>query len=514
MVVSRGTGLNIFSLHPENPSQYLKKEFQFSREFENASPRCMTVDKNQLLWVGTRTNGLMAFEYNDDSLIKRYHFHSGNGLTDNFVTALACDSDNNILIGTQTGLDRLVRTNDGLHRIENITKSNNIFSYIGNVWTDTANNGFALTNEGAVLQLDAVKDVKRDFEPQLIIEELRVNGKALPQFPAPVQLTYLQRNISFSVAAPTFTDEKQIKYSYRLLGGDNSGWSDTTSVNEINLLNLSPGDYTLQVQSFFYSTPYTSKQVSFAFVIHPPWWQTWWFRAGIAIFGIANLVAGIRLYYRRKLQRQKMALEKQQAVERERTRIATDMHDDLGAGLSRIKFLSETIGIKKQKQEPIEDEITSIRNYSHEMIDKMGEIVWALNEKNDSLVDLLSYTRAFAVEYLSQNGIHVDVKTSEKIPDLFVNGEFRRNIYLTVKEALHNIVKHSQANRVTVCVETTNSLFISIHDNGSGFDEKNVRPFSNGISNMKKRIKSLNGHFEIKNTGGSTIILAVPLPTA
>jgi signal transduction histidine kinase len=83
-----------------------------------------------------------------------------------------------------------------------------------------------------------------------------------------------------------------------------------------------------------------------------------------------------------------------------------------------------------------------------------------------------------------------------------------------VKEALHNIVKHSQASCVTVCVETTNTLFISIHDNGLGFDEKNVRPFSNGISNMKKRIRSLNGHFEIKNTEGSTIILVVPLPTA
>ena len=93
-------------------------------------------------------------------------------------------------------------------------------------------------------------------------------------------------------------------------------------------------------------------------------------------------------------------LEKQQAIEKERTRIATDMHDDLGAGLSRIKFLSETIGIKKQQQQPIEEEISKIRDYTHEMIDKMGEIVWALNEKNDSLSDLLSYTRSYAVEYL------------------------------------------------------------------------------------------------------------------
>src|SRR5205085_3526471 len=138
---------------------------------------------------------------------------------------------------------------------------------------------------------------------------------------------------------------------------------------------------------------WSDKETSLAFVITAPWWKSWWAFTAIVILAIAILTGILRLYYREKfkkqLQRQKIILEKQQAVEKERTRIATDMHDDLGAGLSRIKFLSETIGIKKQKEEPIEDEISSIRNYSHEMIDKMGEIVWALNEKNDSLVDLL-----------------------------------------------------------------------------------------------------------------------------
>src|SRR5678815_6101301 len=112
-------------------------------------------------------------------------------------------------------------------------------------------------------------------------------------------------------------------------------------------------------------------------------WQTWWFRSVAGLLVIGLLIILFRFYYRRKLEKQMAILEKQQAIEKERTRIATDMHDDLGAGLSRIKFLSETIGIKKQQHEPIEDDITSIRQYSHEMIDKMGEIVWALNEKND-----------------------------------------------------------------------------------------------------------------------------------
>ena len=106
-------------------------------------------------------------------------------------------------------------------------------------------------------------------------------------------------------------------------------------------------------------------------------------------------------------------------------------------------------------------------------------------------------------------------KAVSKLPTkllLFVSGEFRRNVYLTVKEALHNIVKHSHATKVDIRVETGKHLMISIHDNGKGFDEKNIRPFSNGIPNMKKRIATLGGNLEIKNTDGSTVTLVVPLP--
>src|SRR5678815_884727 len=191
-------------------------------------------------------------------------------------------------------------------------------------------------------------------------------------------------------------------------------------------------------------------------------WQTWWFRsvAGVLIIGL--LITGFRFYYRRKLEKQMAVLEKRQAIEKERTRIATDMHADLGAGLSRIKFLSETIGIKKHQLLPIEEDINKIREYSHEMIDKMGEIVWALNEKNDSLTDLLSYTRSYTAEYLSQNGIRCTVDSPESLPAGLVSGEIRRNIFLTVKEALHNIVKHSQADNVWIDINPVSYTHLTL----------------------------------------------------
>lgn len=187
------------------------------------------------------------------------------------------------------------------------------------------------------------------------------------------------------------------------------------------------------------------------------------------------------------------------------------MHDDLGAGLSRIKFLSETISIKKQQHEPIEEDINKIRAYSHEMIDKMGEIVWALNEKNDTLSDLLSYTRVYAVEYLSQNNITCRVEFPDSFPAVFVSGEFRRNVFLTIKEALHNIVKHACATEAVFTISIGQQLSIRLQDNGRGFDKNNIRSFSNGLANMESRVREIGGHFEIIQNEGTLVNMLVPL---
>jgi signal transduction histidine kinase len=145
------------------------------------------------------------------------------------------------------------------------------------------------------------------------------------------------------------------------------------------------------------------------------------------------------------------------------------------------------------------------------MIDKMGEIVWALNEKNDSLSDLLSYTRSYAMEYLSQSGIRCSIDFPEVLPAAFVTGEFRRNIFLSVKEILHNIVKHAQANHVNIAIQINQSLCIDISDNGVGFDLTRIRPYSNGLINIRKRMKDIGGMMAIENIKGTMVKLKVPL---
>ncbi len=138
-------------------------------------------------------------------------------------------------------------------------------------------------------------------------------------------------------------------------------------------------------------------------------------------------------------------------------------------------------------------------------------MVWALNEKNDSLSDLMSYTRSYAAEYLMQAGIQCTVEAPGEFPCRFVSGEFRRNIYLTIKEALHNVVKHAAAERVNIRMEVGRELAITIQDDGIGFDGGRIRPFSNGLQNMQKRIRDIGGTLSIHSGPGTTLHLSVPL---
>jgi signal transduction histidine kinase len=204
-------------------------------------------------------------------------------------------------------------------------------------------------------------------------------------------------------------------------------------------------------------------------------------------------------------------LEKQKAIEQERTRIATDMHDDLGAGLSRIKFLSQSILNKKDNDEVVTAELEKITSFSDEMSEKMGEIIWALNEKNDTLADLIAYTRSYTMEYLANHHIECEADTPLHLPANFITGEMRRNIFLSVKECLHNIVKHAEASKVFFSVQLNGMMQIIIHDNGKGIDWNNQRAFSNGVENLKKRMKEIEGSVSFSNENGTKVLLTIPL---
>jgi signal transduction histidine kinase len=294
------------------------------------------------------------------------------------------------------------------------------------------------------------------------------------------------------------------------VGGSNTQGSDPSNNSTVSFIDLPPGNYRLDIKANFPAGRYPEQIISYKFSIAPAWWQTWWFRVMAVLIFVALLIIASRSYYRRKLERQKNFLEKQQAIEKERTRIATDMHDDLGAGLSRIKFLSQSM-LNKKKDEIMRPELEKINSFSDEMSEKMGEIIWALNEKNDTLADLIAYTRSYASEYLGSHDIICEASTPMNLPDTFITGEMRRNIFLSVKECLHNIVKHSGATRVYFSIDLHHHMQIIIHDNGKGIDWNNRRAFSNGIYNIEKRMKEIDGSVSILNENGVKVSLIVPV---
>ena len=325
-----------------------------------------------------------------------------------------------------------------------------------------------------------------------------------------LNLSSRQNTFSFDFSSISFSHTDECSFEYMLEGHDDN-WVKSGAAHYTRYSKIPPGTYLFKLRVLDNQGKISPYNKSLEIVVAKSFWQTNFFRALLVAFALLVGWLFLKWYSNEKVKKQMRQLEKLKAIEKERTRIATDMHDDLGAGLSRIKFLSETIGIKKQQQQPFEEDIIKIREYSHEMIDKMGEIVWALNEKNDSLVDLLSYIRVYTAGYLSQNGINCKIEMPDNSQPMFLSGEFRRNIYLTIKEALHNVVKHSQASSVTIAVTINDNLEISIADNGIGFDKSNIRPFSNGLTNMENRIKEISGNFSLLNEKGTVIKIIVPL---
>ena len=200
-------------------------------------------------------------------------------------------------------------------------------------------------------------------------------------------------------------------------------------------------------------------------------------------------------------------LEKQQAIVQERHRISADLHDDVGSGLSKITLLSELL--KTQAKTPENrKEAEKISATALELSSTISEIIWALNSNNDYLENMVAYIRRYAAEYFEDSPVRLKIVTEGKILPTPINGEHRRNIFYTVKEALHNIMKHAQATEAELrFVVVNNKLDVIISDNGKGIPDLKAIRFGNGIKNMRDRMKSISGDFRVERHHGTRIIL-------
>lgn len=221
------------------------------------------------------------------------------------------------------------------------------------------------------------------------------------------------------------------------------------------------------------------------------------------------LLLGLLIFNRFNLQKR---LEKQLAISEERKRISADMHDDLGSGLSKISLLSALVK-EDVTNRNAQVHLENISKSSINLVDKMGEIIWMLNSNYDKIEYLLIYIRKYAMEYFDSTEISCKVEFPEHIPNLEINSEIRRNIFLAVKESLHNVLKHSGAHLVTITVTINSTLLnVIIRDNGNGIDVVAITGKGNGLKNMKKRMEDIKSRFTVKNDNGTILEFNIPLP--
>ncbi|KIC90521.1 hypothetical protein HY58_11255 [Flavihumibacter sp. ZG627] len=465
-------------------------------------------DSQDNIWLALDGTGLMM--YNPQLKVARqYNLH--NGLLSNFVYALEFDNKGRLWIGTQKGLSCLLVAEN---RFINFTKEYGLPAEVFDekcIYYDSPNNSLWIGSGNTIIQLDPDTLLKYSRKNlPVYIDEMIVNGEKIVAAFDNIRLRPKQNNIMFSFAGINLSGNKNVEYNYRLLGADDE-WINNDAATTATYASLTPGKYTFTVRAKYKGDQqWFHLQQPIRFSIATPWYSTWWFFSLLALTGIGLIWIVVGNYYQRKMGKDKVMQEKNQAIEKERTRIATDMHDDFGASISRIKFLSEKIQLQKTGDPTLTNDLVKISTFSDEMAEKMGEIVWALNQRYDSLDDLISFSRSYASSYLQDKNITLHF-TADEYPETCINGETRRNIFLSLKECLHNVVKHSGATQVHIVIEKDGQLTVSIKDNGHGFNPAAVRPFANGLANIKNRMQNIGGNMQLDSTQGTVVYLTIPL---
>lgn len=514
-------GGGIFKYDGANITIYSEKEGLFSNIITS-----IIEDKDGSLWLGTQGAGVCRFDGTQFT-----YYTEKEGLSNNNVWSLIKDSTGRIWAGTDNGLNcfswegnKFIIYNYGLQdglkaldfNLNGVSTDNN-----NRLWWSTGKNILIKNlrdtipvNHASPVRLSYIEINDRYFDfrnlPDSMKKKIRLDAvMPFSNCPQNIALTYDQNFLRFHFYATDWAAPNKIKYSYRMKGISNS-WSRAAASGIADYRNLSYGDYTFEVRAIGQSQVW-SKPLSYTFTILPAWWQTGWFKLMLIVTGLVLLFFIVRFIYNYQLRKQKATLEKQLAIQYERQRISAEMHDDIGAGLSGIRLLTE-LTKHKLKDEQAAKEVNRIYDSVGDISAKMKEVIWSLDSDNDSLESLLSYLQKQARAWLEHYPCQLHITTPELIPNATINGEARRNIYLLAKEAVHNIIKHSGADKVNIDMKYINSrIHLTISDNGKGFNTAVANGTGNGMKNMKQRIAHLQGRLDIENNNGLSLRFEIPL---
>jgi len=466
--------------------------------------RCF-VDSNGRLWIASSNSGLARIDDPNADQLRVFDYRIGQGLSSDEVSCVTEDRLGRIYVGTRSGLDRL-DPESGL--IEHFTTADGL----ANDWVRTS-----FRDRSGILWFGTDTGLSR-FVPefgrrQRTAPPIFITGLRIPGIDFHVseigetavtgpEVSPNQNNIQIDFVSPAFDLGKTLRYQIKLEGA-NQDWSSAADQHMVNFANLAPGRYRFLVRAINADGAVSEVPASVSFAILPPIWQRWWFTM-IALVFIASV---IYVVYRYRVAR---LLE----LEKIRTRIAGDLHDHIGSNLTKIAILSEVahqqLGLTDK---PAFSTLSSIADISRESVAAMRDIVWAINPKRDRLLDLTRRMRGFASEILTSRNIEFTFVAPERDRLLRMSPEVRRDVFLIFKEAINNVVRHSDCSKASIEMGVEGRwLVLIVKDDGKGFEVEEESD-GNGLPSMRRRAEGFGGRLWISSeTGrGTTVHLNIPL---
>jgi signal transduction histidine kinase/streptogramin lyase len=470
--------------------------------------RAVYVDKRGLLWVGMKGRGL-AVQVGG-------HWLNPNALSQavaDHVTAIAEDAHGELWLGTAAGVmhaprDEILAAARGERAVPKMSIAGTAEGFEMAsvwsgpqpvVWTTQAHELLFATRRG-VLVIDPDNLPFNGVVPPVHIEKVTLDGQVVDAAEE-IQAPAGTRSIAIEYTAPSFLRPNRVLFEYMLEGYDRD-WNEAETRRAAFYTNLPPGKYVFRVKACNSDGLWNNEGARMVVIQEPHFYQTWWFYI-LATAGAAGLVWGINRWSHRLLMLKAESLEQKQAMEKERRRIAKNLHDDLGANLTALGLFAETIGQKTNSPGLLQD-MAQLSERVFNLAEALDAVVWTVNPANDSLDRLALYICGLFQDLFQLTAIRSRLDVSAEIPPRVLTPDERSNLFLTAKEAMNNVIKHSRATEVWLRIKMDGGTFsLAIEDNGRGFDpDEATRSGRNGLINMCSRIEELKGAFRIESAPG------------
>lgn len=475
------------------------------------------VDRGGLLWLAT-ADGLVLF---DGHNYRR--FTEAQGLLDSLLLQIQEDDLGHLWLAARQGFYRvardqlldlakgkrakvdamMLRKEDGVPSLSPLGGSHplSVKDRSGKLWFATLQ---------GVLGIDPGKVSTPSLHPPVVLEEIQIDGASVDQTVQPFRVSPGRHHLKFQFSALSFAATEKIRLWYHLEGIDPS-WVETGSTRSAEYSSLPPRDYRLRVVASE-ETPADDNpgDVFLDFTVVPAWWQTLWARTGALVLLTGASVWGLRRYSHWQLQRQLERLKQEQALEKERARIARDLHDELGGSLTRIAFGVDQLkrGLGGSETSALVEQLGQrVRRHASDL----QRVVWVESAKNDSLDRVAFFIGRFAQDYFRDSPINCVVRDATEIPHHPISPDVQHNLVAIAKEAFNNVLKHSRATQVMVEIGFNRGVFeVKIKDNGVGFmTQAEPDENHNGLANMRARVAELKGTLQIEGNPGNGTTVAM-----